>query len=55
MWIAAVSFFKSSLAQLRLNEDLEGLECENYCWSCERLYTLESFYRKEWHQAAYSL
>ena len=30
---AAVSLFESSSAQLRSNEDLEGPECSNYCWS----------------------
>ena len=28
---AAVSLFESSSVQLRSNEDLEGLECSNYC------------------------
>ena len=32
---AAVSLFENTSTQLRSNEDLEGLECSNYCYSCE--------------------
>ena len=31
---------ESSSAPLRSNEDLEGPECSNYCYSCERCISL---------------
>ena len=40
---AAVSLFESSLGQRRSNKDLEGPDCSNYCYSCERCVSLMNY------------